>query len=103
MKDPVENIVEGINPLDKLIGAENVEDVQKRIADLIVKQVADDIEHYNRYLFYPPDHQQCIQDAFESVEKKITKMYKDAFLEVAQKAVDEIKTDFPKANKGSST
>lgn len=98
MRKTVEGIIEQISPLGSLLGAENVKDLQKQIADLIVERVREDINGYDEYLFYPPDHNQCIRDAFDSVEKKITKMYKDTFLEVAQKAVDEIKSDFPKAN-----
>lgn len=87
----VEHVEENISSLERLLGAENVEDVKKRISDLIVKRVADDIDRYEYYLFYPGDYEASIEEAFEKVKKKITKMYADATLESAQEAVKRFK------------
>ena len=86
--DRVEN---NLSVLSQLIGEDNVEDVKKRIADLIVHRVASDIRGYDYYLFYPGDYHACIDEAFEKVNKKITKMYSDAALESAQEAVQRFK------------
>lgn len=87
----VKNIEENLSALETLLGADNVESVKKRIADLIVSRVSSDINHYDYYLFYPGDYQASIDEAFEKVEKKITKMYADAALESAKEAVQRFK------------
>ena len=91
MRDFEDQTIENLSALARVIGAENVADVQKRIGDLIVAQVASDIKHYDCYLFYPPDYKGVISNAFEDVQKRMTKMYKDAMLDVAEKAVEKFK------------
>lgn len=91
MANVVERIEENLGALSSLLGEENVEDVKKRIANLIVQRVADDMKHYNYYLFYPGDYQEAIGEAFEQAQKKIVKMYKDAMLESAQESVTRFK------------
>ena len=96
----VSNIETNLSALSSLIGEDNVEDIKKRIADLIVDRVAKDIDDYDCYLFYPPDYQGIIESTFEIIEKKIKKMYKETMLEVAQESVNRFKdlaiTDFNK-------
>lgn len=85
---------DNLGALKTLIGDDNVADVQKRIANLIVNAVADDLTHYQsqNYAFYPPDYiQGIIEEAVEESEKKMKKMYKDAMLEVAETAVEKFK------------
>lgn len=91
--DTLKEITEKLSPLESLIGTDNLQDAQRRIADLIVNRVASDIDAYDCFMFYPGDYHDSIDDAFESVQKKITKMYKDAMLEVAEKAVEKFKDD----------
>lgn len=89
-----ENIQTNLSALSSIIGEDNVEDVKKRIADIIISAVEHDIKYYQKqeYVFYPPDYIRGIADeAFDDVEKKIKKMYKDAMLEVAQRSVDKYK------------
>lgn len=89
-----ENIQTNLSALSSLIGEDNVEDIKKRIADIIVSSVEDDVKYYKKqsYVFYPPDYIKGIaEEAFEEVEKKIKKMYKDAMLDVAQKSVEKYK------------
>lgn len=81
-----ENIQTNLSALSSLIGENNVEDIKKRITNIIVSAVEDDIRYYKKqsYVFYPPDYIKGIaEEAFEEVEKKIKKMYKDAMLDVA--------------------
>ena len=91
MSNVKERIEENLSGLSSLIGHDNVEDVKKRIADLIVDRVEADIRAYDYYLFYPENYQLTIDEAFEKVEKKLVKMYTDAMLESAQEAVQRFK------------
>lgn len=89
-----ENIQSNLSALSSLIGEDNVEDIKKRIANMIVAAVEDDIKYYKKqsYVFYPPDYIKGIaEEAFDEVEKKIKRMYKDAMLDVAQRSVEKYK------------
>ena len=93
-RDFIENVENKLVPLEILLGMDNVEDIKKRISDMIVSSVSNDISHYQRseYIFYPPDYIQSIAgEAFDEVEKKIKKMYKDAMLDVAERSVQRYK------------
>lgn len=91
MANTVDKIERNLGALSSLLGEENVEDIKKRIGNLIVDRVASDLRHYDYYLFYPSDYKDAIGESFEQVEKKIVKMYKDAMLESAQEAVNRFK------------
>lgn len=89
-----ENIQTNLSALSSLIGENNVEDIKKRITNIIVSAVEDDIRYYKKqsYVFYPPDYIKGIaEEAFDEVEKKIKKMYKDAMLDVAERSVEKYK------------
>lgn len=89
-----ENIQSNLSALSSLIGEDNVEEIKKRIANIIVVAVEDDIKYYKKqsYVFYPPDYIKGIAgEAFDEVEKKIKRMYKDAMLDVAQSSVEKYK------------
>lgn len=90
-KDVTENIQTNLSALESLLDKKTVDDVKKRIGNLIVERVASDIRNYDYYLFYPGDFTRTIEEAFNKVEKKITKMYADAALESAQEAVQRFK------------
>ena len=81
-----------ITKLVELLGEENVEELKKKIAQLIVDRVEDDMRDYDRYLLYPPDMRGMIKDAMESVDKKVAKMYKDAVIEINQDYINKMKT-----------
>lgn len=91
MSNVKEKIETNLSALSSLLGEDNVEDVKKRIADLIVSRVESDIHSYDYYLFYPENYELTIDEAFEKVEKKLVKMYTDAMLESAQEAVQRFK------------
>lgn len=90
-KDVVDRTEKNLSALESLLGVDVVDDVKKRIGDLIVNRIYSDLNHYDMYLFYPGDYQRSIEEAFEKVEKKINKMYADAMLESAQEAVQRFK------------
>ena len=91
MGNMTEKTQTNLSALSALLGEENVEEVKRRIGDLIVARVAEDMQAYGEYLFYPGDYEENIREAFEKVEKKISKMYSDAMLETAQEAVNRFK------------
>lgn len=92
-KAPQENIDSAMvnNPLMRFIGAENIKKIQDGFVEILLKQVKDDFRIYGEYIFYPPNHEEIIEDAFNKVSKKIQKMYEGAMLELAQKSVDKWK------------
>lgn len=94
MMEFTNNVENNLSALSRLIGEDNVEDVKKRIADIVVEAVHKDMSHYQAqsYLFYPPDYIEGIaEEAFNEVEKKLKKMYKDAMLDVAERSVEKYK------------
>lgn len=87
----VKRTEENLSALDDLLGKDNVEDIKKRIGDLLVGRISDDMESYDRYLFYPGDYEDTINTAFKKVNKKIEKLYSDAMLECATEAITRFK------------
>lgn len=88
---PLERIDDSLryNPLMQFIGADNVKKIQDGFTDLLLEQIRDDLRDYRQYIFYPPDHENIIDDAFDKVSKKIQKMYEGAMLDVAQKSIEK--------------
>lgn len=56
-----------------------------------MEQAERDLREYNEYLLYPPSMQEIIKDAMESTNKKVSKMYKDAVIEINQAYIDKMK------------
>lgn len=81
-----------INAIVELLGDDNIESIKKRIADIIVRRVEDDLDSYGCYLIYPPDIQETVSDAYESVYKKVKKMYQTAVVDINQDYIDKMKT-----------
>ena len=75
----------------QFIGADNVKKIQDGFADLLLEQVRNDLNDYGKYIFYPPDHEEILNDAFDKVSKKIQKMYEGAMLDVAQRSIEKWK------------
>ena len=80
-----------INGLISLLGEENVEELKKSLVRLILEQAERDLKEYSEYLLYPPSMQSVIKDAMESTDKKVSKMYKDAVIEINQGYIDKMK------------
>lgn len=91
MRDEARNMKTNLSALECLLDKKNVEDVKSGIANLILDRVRRDIDAYDYYMFYPEDYTETIDEAFEKVRKKLTKMYSDAMLEVASEAVNRFK------------
>lgn len=83
--------MDNINGLVSLLGKENTEELKKGLVRLILEQAERDLREYNEYLLYPPSMQEIIKDAMESTDKKVSKMYKDAVIEINQTYIDKMK------------
>ena len=75
----------------QLLGEENIENLKKRICNLILERVEADLDDYGRYLLYPPDMDDMIDDTYQMVHKKIEKMYKDAVIDVNKDYIEKMK------------
>lgn len=80
-----------INGLISLLGEENTEELKKGIVRLILEQAESDLNSYSEYLLYPPEMRDIIKDAMESTDKKVSKMYKDAVIEINQDYIQKMK------------
>lgn len=83
--------MDNINGLISLLGEENVEELKKGIVKLLLEQAESDLNSYSEYLLYPPEMRDIIKDAMESTDKKVSKMYKDAVIEINQAYIDKMK------------
>ncbi len=74
------------NPLLQFLGEENVEDMKKRIVDVIVEQVRDDMHDYYEYLINPDDIVERLMDeTIDRVQDRVQKKLEKAVLERAMK------------------
>ena len=74
------------NPLLQFLGKENVEDMKKRIVDVIVEQVRDDMHDYREYLINPDDIVECLMDdTIDRVRDRVQKKLEKLVLEKAMK------------------
>lgn len=76
----------------ELLGEENIKDLKKKICGLILERVRDDLDDYGRYLLYPPDMDDMINDTYQMVRKKVEKMYKDAVIDINKDYIEKMKT-----------
>lgn len=74
------------NPLLQFLGEENVEDMKKRIVDVIVEQVRDDMHDYYEYLINPDDIVERLMDeTIDRVQDRVQEKLEKAVLERAMK------------------
>ena len=74
------------NPLLQFLGKENVEDMKKRIVDVIVEQVRDDMHDYREYLINPDDIVECLMDdTIDRVRDRVQEKLEKVILERAMK------------------
>ena len=70
----------------QFLGKENVEDMKKRIVDVIVEQVRDDMHDYREYLIDPDDIVECLMDdTIDRVQDQVQEKLEKAVLERAMK------------------
>lgn len=74
------------NPLLQFLGKENVEDMKKRIVDVIVEQVRCDMHDYREYLINPDDIVECLMDdTIDRVQDRVQEKLEKVVLERAMK------------------
>ena len=74
------------NPLLQFLGKENVEDMKKRIVDVIVEQVRYDMYDYREYLINPDDIVECLMDdTIDRVQDRVQEKLEKVVLERAMK------------------
>lgn len=74
------------NPLLQFLGEENVEDMKKRIVDVIVEQVRDDMHDYYEYLINPDDIVERLMDeTIDRVQDRVQEKLEKTVLERAMK------------------
>lgn len=74
------------NPLLQFLGEENVEDMKKRIVDVIVEQVRDDMHDYCEYLIDPDDIvERIMDDTIDRVQDRVQEKLEKAVMERAMK------------------
>lgn len=74
------------NPLLQFLGKENVEDMKKRIVDVIVEQVRDDMHDYREYLIDPDDIvERLMDDTINRVQDRVQEKLEKIVLERAMK------------------
>ena len=74
------------NPLLQFLGEENVEDMKKRIVDVIVEQVRYDMHDYREYLINPDDIVECLMnDTIDRVHDRVQEKLEKVVMERAMK------------------
>ena len=74
------------NPLLQFLGEENVEDMKKRIVDVIVEQARDDMHDYREYLINPDDIiERLMDDTINRVQDRVQEKLEKVVLERAMK------------------
>lgn len=74
------------NPFFQFLGEENVEDMKKRIVDVIVEQVRDDMQGYREYLINPDDIVECLMDdTIDRVRDRVQEKLEKAVMKRAMK------------------
>ena len=74
------------NPLLQFLGKENVEDMRKRIVDVIVEQVRDDMHDYREYLINPDDIVECLMDdTIDRVQDRVQEKLEKVVMERSMK------------------
>jgi hypothetical protein len=78
------------NALSEWLGAERVEHLKDMIVEKIINQVEEDLREQFDLTIDGGCILEISNDALEEVSKKIKKMYKDKYLEVAEQAIARI-------------
>ena len=76
-----------INALIELLGEERVEKLKDQLVCILIERIRDDFDTWDKYLFYPPDYEEIIEQAVKEAEKKIRKMYVDHMVNKAKEKI----------------
>ena len=74
------------NPLLQFLGKENVEDMKKRVVDVIVDRVREDLSDYREFLIDPDDIvERLMDDTIDRVQDRVQEKLEKVVLERAMK------------------
>ena len=74
------------NPLLQFLGKENVEDMKKRVVDVIVDRVREDLSDYCEFLIDPDNIVECLMDdTIDRVQDRVQEKLEKVVLERAMK------------------
>lgn len=90
MNNDIETRITGASTLLNFFGKELSEEFKRDIKDVMVAQIKEDFEGCGDYLISPYEIEEIAQEALSEVRAKIKKMYKGAFLEIAEKSVERM-------------
>lgn len=79
--------------LIELLGAKRADDLKDRISDLIVNKIDDDLSEYTDFLLAPENITEIAEEALNEVRDKIKKKFKNKYLEMAEKALQNLSTE----------
>lgn len=83
--EKMDNVVKE-SMLEQFLGAENMEDLKKKIANVIVNQIKEDFEESRSYLISPDDVADAVyRDAVEDIKKEVKPIIKEKILQKALK------------------
>lgn len=68
------NEIKSLVELKDLLGEKNVERLQERIVDIICSRIENDLEDYDKYIFFPPDYDSFFDECFQTAMKKTKKL-----------------------------
>lgn len=86
ISEKMDNVVKE-SMLEQFLGSENMEDLKKKIANVIVNQIKDDFSENSYYLLSPDNvAQEIYDDIVEDVKEEIRPIIKERIL---QKALQE--------------
>lgn len=86
ISEKMDNVVKK-SMLEQFLGSENMEDLKKKITNVIVNQIKDDFSENSYYLLSPDNvAQEIYDDIVEDVKEEIRPIIKDRIL---QKALQE--------------
>lgn len=74
------------NPLLQFLGKENVEDMKKRVVDVIVDRVREDLSDYCEFLIDPDDIvERLMDDTIDRVQDRVQEKLEKTVMERAMK------------------
>lgn len=85
INEKLDNVVKE-SMLEQLLGAENMEDLKKKIVNLIVNQIKDDFEESRSYLIYPEDVGDAVYtEVVDEIKTEVKPIIKEKILQKALK------------------
>lgn len=85
ISEKMDNVVKE-SMLKQFLGSKNMEDLKKKIVNVIVNQIKDDFDGSTHYLIAPDDVADAVyRDAVEEIKKEVKPIIKEKILQKALK------------------